>query len=166
MLKVRQNWNDFSKTTFPPNPTKQIQFYYNETCFCLFFWRKLRTPKRHFEINWPLTNPKTIIYDISERFLPSPSTSFLWMKRAPMAVPQQPRLHHPPRRKGNPKFMPVMPLIQAVTFMLKKWPKWRHKLSVNEKSSGQGAVEILSEEMFQPRPLGPVQGLDQKQENP
>ena len=83
-----------------------------------------------------------------------------------MAVPQQPRLHHPPRRKGNPKFMPVMPLIQAVTFMLKKWPKWRHKLSVNEKSSGQGAVEILSEEMFQPRPLGPVQGLDQKQENP
>ena len=83
-----------------------------------------------------------------------------------MADPQQPRLHHPPRRKGNPKSMPVTPLIQVVTSMLKKWPKWSSKLSVNEKSSGQGAVEILSEEMFQPRPLGPVQGPDQKPENP
>ena len=24
------------------------------TCFHSFFWRKLKTPKRHFEINWPL----------------------------------------------------------------------------------------------------------------
>ena len=83
-----------------------------------------------------------------------------------MAAPQQPRLHHLPRRKGNPKSMPVTPLIQAVTSMLKKWPKWSSKLSVNEKSSGQGAVEILSEEMFQPRPPGPVQEPDQKPENP
>ena len=26
-------------------------FYYYGTCFCLFFWKKLMTPKRHFDIN-------------------------------------------------------------------------------------------------------------------
>ena len=27
--------------------------------FLFSFWRKLKTPKRHFEINWPLSNVKT-----------------------------------------------------------------------------------------------------------
>ena len=31
-----------------------------QTCFCSF-WKKLKTPKRHFEINWPLSNVKKVI---------------------------------------------------------------------------------------------------------
>ena len=58
-LKVRQNRNDFFKPKFPPKENKRIQFYYYETCFRLVFWRKLKTPKRHFEINWPLVDLST-----------------------------------------------------------------------------------------------------------
>ena len=54
LLKVRQSRNDFSSWRFLQKTNEQIQFYYYETCFCLFFWRKLKTSKRHFEINWPL----------------------------------------------------------------------------------------------------------------
>ena len=54
MLKVRQNPNDSSSRRFLQETNVQIQFYYYDTCFCSFFWRKLKTQKRHFEINLPL----------------------------------------------------------------------------------------------------------------
>ena len=44
--KVRQIQNDFFKPTFLP---KNLF-----SCVC---WKKMKTPKRHFEINWPLWLP-------------------------------------------------------------------------------------------------------------
>ena len=41
----------FSSRRFLQKMNKRIQLYYYEICFCSFFWRKLKTPKRHFEIN-------------------------------------------------------------------------------------------------------------------
>ena len=57
-LKVRQSRNDFFKPTFPPKNEKN-KFYFTTMkpqvdLFSFIFWRKLKTPKRHFEINWPL----------------------------------------------------------------------------------------------------------------
>ena len=34
-----------------------LQWNLRSACFCSFFWKKLKTPKRHFEINWPLVIP-------------------------------------------------------------------------------------------------------------
>ena len=53
-LKVRQNQNAFFKPTFSPNneQTKSILLLWD--LFPFVFWRKLKAPKRHFEINWPL----------------------------------------------------------------------------------------------------------------
>ena len=44
---------------FPKKWTKKFDFttvlwYLKSTCFLFVFWEKLKTPKRHFEINWPL----------------------------------------------------------------------------------------------------------------
>ena len=33
---------------------KSILWCLRLTCFCLFFWKKLKTPKKHLEINWTL----------------------------------------------------------------------------------------------------------------
>ena len=54
ILKVRQNRNDFFKPTFPSKneQTNSILLLWN--LFLFVFWRKLKTPKRRFEINWPL----------------------------------------------------------------------------------------------------------------
>ena len=52
-LKVKQSQNDFFKPTFPP----KNKFYFTTMKLDLFlsvFWRKLKTPKRHFEIIWRL----------------------------------------------------------------------------------------------------------------
>ena len=50
----------FSSRCFLQKTNKQILLYYYETSgwlvFLRFFWRKLKTPKGHFEINWPLLN--------------------------------------------------------------------------------------------------------------
>ena len=43
-ISPKQRTNEFYSTTMKP----QVDF------FSFVFWRKLRTPKRHFEINWPL----------------------------------------------------------------------------------------------------------------
>ena len=54
-LKVRQNRNNFSSQCFLQKTNKHFQFYYYETCFGSFFWRKLKIiTKKHFKINWPL----------------------------------------------------------------------------------------------------------------
>ena len=58
ILKVRQSRNDFFKPTILPKNERTnstlLLCYLMSTCFRLFFWKKLKTPKRHFEINWPL----------------------------------------------------------------------------------------------------------------
>ena len=52
-LKVRQSRNDFFKPTILP---KYERTYYDTSGRLVFvrFWKKLKTPRRHFEINWPL----------------------------------------------------------------------------------------------------------------
>ena len=49
---IFSNWHFFQKRK------EQIRLYYfwylRLTCLHLFFWKKLKTPKRYFEINWPL----------------------------------------------------------------------------------------------------------------
>ena len=36
--------------------------------FSFIFWKKSKTPKNHFEINWPLVNVKSKVV-ISEKFV-------------------------------------------------------------------------------------------------
>ena len=55
LLKVRQSRNDFFKPTFPPKK-RTNKFYFTAMkpqvdLFSFVFWRILKTPKRHFEIN-------------------------------------------------------------------------------------------------------------------
>ena len=52
-LKVRKSRNDFFKQTFPPKKNKDSILLLWEL-FSSVFWRKLKTPKRLFEINWTL----------------------------------------------------------------------------------------------------------------
>ena len=55
MLKVRQSRNYFFKPTILPKTKRTnltLLLWYLR--LILFFWKKLKTPKRHFEINWPL----------------------------------------------------------------------------------------------------------------
>ena len=50
-LKVGQNRNDFFKPTFPPKNEQMNLILLLRDLFSFVFWRKLKTPKRHFEIN-------------------------------------------------------------------------------------------------------------------
>ena len=58
ILKVRQSRHDFFKPMYLPKNERMnstlLQWNLRSTCFRSCFWKKLRTPKRHFEINWPL----------------------------------------------------------------------------------------------------------------
>ena len=53
-LKVRQNRNDFLKPTFPPKNERKNSILLLWDLFSFVFWRKLKTKKSRFEINWPL----------------------------------------------------------------------------------------------------------------
>ena len=53
-LKVRKSQNDFFKLTFPPKNERTYSILLLWDLFLFVFWRKFKTPKRHFEINWPL----------------------------------------------------------------------------------------------------------------
>ena len=55
-VKVRKNWNYFFKPTFPPKNEQRNSILLLWDLFLFVFWRKLKTPKRHFEINWPLVH--------------------------------------------------------------------------------------------------------------
>ena len=54
MLKVRQIRNDFFKPTFLPKNERTNSTLLLVDLFSLVFWKKVKTPKRYFEINWPL----------------------------------------------------------------------------------------------------------------
>ena len=51
MLKVRQIRNDFFKPTFLPKNEKTNSTLLLVDLFSFVFWKKVKTPKGHFEIN-------------------------------------------------------------------------------------------------------------------
>ena len=53
-LKVRQIRNYFFKPTFFPKNERTNLTLLLVDLFAFVFWKKVKTPKRHFEINWPL----------------------------------------------------------------------------------------------------------------
>ena len=50
-LKVRQIQNDFFRTTFLPKNEQTNSTLLLVDLFSFIFWKKVKTPKRHFEIN-------------------------------------------------------------------------------------------------------------------
>ena len=54
LLKVRQSRNYFFKLTFLPKNEQMNSTLLLCDLFSFVFWKKVKTPKRHFEINWPL----------------------------------------------------------------------------------------------------------------
>ena len=67
-LKVRQNRNDFFKPTFPPKNEQTNSILLLWDLFLFVFWRKLKTPKRYFVINWPLGCGSVKIQRLNHRF--------------------------------------------------------------------------------------------------
>ena len=57
-LKVRQSQNDVFKLTFLPKNERMNSTLLLCDLFLFVFWKKLKTPKRHFEIIWPLVGKK------------------------------------------------------------------------------------------------------------
>ena len=55
-LKVRQIRNDFFKPTFLPKNERTNSTLLLVDLFSFVFWKKVKTPKRHFKINWPLAH--------------------------------------------------------------------------------------------------------------
>ena len=53
-ILFRQNQNVFFKPTFPPKNGRTNSILLLWDLFLFGFWRKLKTPNRHFEIKWPL----------------------------------------------------------------------------------------------------------------
>ena len=53
-LKVRRIRNDFFKPTFLPKNERTNLTLLLVDLFSIVFWKKVKTPKKHFEINWPL----------------------------------------------------------------------------------------------------------------
>ena len=53
-LKVRQIRNDLFKPTFLPKNERKNSILLLVDLFSFIIWKKVETPKRHFEINWPL----------------------------------------------------------------------------------------------------------------
>ena len=51
LLKVRQIRNEFSKPTFLPNNERTNSNLLLVDLLLFVFWKKVKTPKRHFEIN-------------------------------------------------------------------------------------------------------------------
>ena len=60
-LKVRQSRNDFFQADVSyKKQSKELYFTTMKPQERLVFWRKLKTPKRHFEINWPLPHASNL----------------------------------------------------------------------------------------------------------
>ena len=58
-VSSNERTNKFNFTTMIP---------LRSTCFLFVFWKKLKTPKRHFEINWPLENSNIFVVSESTNF--------------------------------------------------------------------------------------------------
>ena len=83
-FSVLEFWSDFVCEMITKGQTKSKQFFQADVSskkrtnkfyfttmkpqvdlFLFIFWRKLKTPKRHFEINWPLTSSRKILLGIT-----------------------------------------------------------------------------------------------------
>ena len=53
-IKVTQIWNNFFKPTFLPKNKRTNSTLLPVDLFSFVIWKKVKTPKRHFEINWLL----------------------------------------------------------------------------------------------------------------
>ena len=60
-LKVRQIRNDFFKPTFLPKNEQTNSTLLLVDLFSFVFWKKVKTPKKCFEINWPLAIGLTVL---------------------------------------------------------------------------------------------------------
>ena len=83
LLKGRQSRIDFFKPTILQKKTnKRIQLYYYDTSGWLVlicFWKKLKAPKRHFEIKWPLVKSTERFCQIVVPFLENINCTFsIW----------------------------------------------------------------------------------------
>ena len=67
-IKVRQIWKDFFKPTFLPQNEQANLTLLLVDLFSFVFWKKVKTLKRHFEINWPLAKRAKLIYGFFSRF--------------------------------------------------------------------------------------------------
>ena len=67
-LKVRQIRNDFFKPTFLPKNEQTNLTFLLVDLFLFVFWKKVKTTKRHFKINWPLVTVKSTV-GISQTFV-------------------------------------------------------------------------------------------------
>ena len=64
----------FSSQRFFQKTNEQIRLYYLPICFRSFFWKKVKTPKRHFEIKWPLVGHQKLFYLIELAWVVTNST--------------------------------------------------------------------------------------------
>ena len=67
-LKVRQNRNDFFKLMLSRKNEQTNSISLLRELILFIFWRKLKTPKRHFEINWPLEATAEILENLVSFF--------------------------------------------------------------------------------------------------
>ena len=65
-LKVKQNQNDFFKPMFLPKNEQTNSILLLVDLFLFIFWKKVKTPKRHFEINWPLDILAAMFFSFNE----------------------------------------------------------------------------------------------------
>ena len=56
--------------------------------FSFVFWKKLKTPKRRFEINWPLRKKQTSSYFLEDIELFRPLWTGRWTQRGHFLIPQ------------------------------------------------------------------------------
>ena len=77
-IKVGKIRNDFFKPTFlPKNEQTKSTLRLVDLFFFFIFWKKVKTPKRHFEIDWPLL--KNILWTY-EAFHSLKMTHNFWTK--------------------------------------------------------------------------------------
>ena len=86
LLKDRQSQNDFIKPKFLPKNERRnstlLLWYLRSTCYCSFFWKKFKIPKRHFETNWPLQSMFLYLVWLVLRYLMTPISKenrWVWM---------------------------------------------------------------------------------------
>ena len=70
-IKVSQSRNDFFKLTFHPKNEHTFDFTTmipQVDMFLFIFRKKLKTPKRHFKINWPSLHTHNQIHLLAQKF--------------------------------------------------------------------------------------------------
>lgn len=117
LIKVRQIRNDFFKPTFLPKNEQTNSTLLLVNLILFDFWKKVKTPKGHFKINWSLVLPKIsqIIYYASNApelncptFLSKPKSSGFQWKKASFTV-RSPWKRPPTMKKVRMKNCDILP---------------------------------------------------------